>query len=421
VDVRAAIARMRTPGAGLTWVVLGKAALMGANTVLLLFLAARLPLASYGMFVAIAGAQVVLSRAVLAGTEGGVVRLSSSADLVARRQFIGAGVVILRRTAMAVFLFAAAAALAPLPWQRWVPLAVAAGASGIALVDYGYFCRLARLDYRGASLIQGAMGATRLAATVTASLLWPSRPTAVFIGYAAGSLAAGLVQIRTAARTGSRPPAGGVRRLFRYSIWQAAASMISAGALHAGTFVFIALRQPDVAGLFGLGLSLSLPFFFLFNAFFEFLLPRISRVQDRAGLTRAVLSWTGVSVALALACVPVAVVAGMIFPRVLRPDMAAAVPVFYWLAASNALLLPQAVFEAASHSLLRPNFVTGTWAVRLASTVGAVLVLGRGGDAVRAAAGQCVAGAIAVAVLAVSVTAGIYKLGRRSGTHRAAA
>jgi O-antigen/teichoic acid export membrane protein len=407
---RAAFASMRSPGVELTWVVLGKAALMATNTALLLFLATRLPLAEYGMFVAIAGAQVVLSRAVLAGMDGGVVRLSA-ADHLARSECISAGVAILRRTAIAIAACAALAAFAPLPWPRWIAPVVAAGAIGIALVDYGYFCRLARLDYRGASAIQGGMGALRLTATVSAVLAWPSHPVAVFVGYAAGSLMAGLVQIRAAARTGSRPTGAMVKRLFRYSVWQGAASIITAGALHAGTFVLIALKQPDAAGLFGLGLSLSLPFFFLYNAYFEFLLPRISRVNEPDNLGKVVLRWTAVALALACACVPVAAMAGMIFPRILRPGLAAVVPVFYWLASSNVFLLPQAVFEAASHKLLRPNFIAGAWAVRLAATVGAVFMFARGGGPVRAGAGQCFAAAIALVVIAFSVLGRIHGMG----------
>ncbi|HEX8985887.1 MAG TPA: hypothetical protein VF767_10655 [Bryobacteraceae bacterium] len=405
----------------MSWLLLGKAALMGTNIGLLLFLAANLPLAVYGMFVAVAGAQVILSRAVLAGMDGGVVRLSSEAGGLTRPECIGAGVLILRRTASVAVLGALAATLLPLPWPRWAPLVVAAGGIGIALVDYGYFCRLARLGYRAASVVQGGMGALRMTAVFAAHALWPSAHQSVFIAYAAGSLVAGLVQMHAATRAATIPSPGAVRRLFRYSVWQGAASMIAVSALNVGTFVLLALKHADAAGIFGLGLSLSLPFFFLYNAFFEFLLPRISRVPDQGALGRVVLEWTGVALALVAACVPVAAAAAFVFPYLFRPELVAARPVFYWLAASNALLLLQAVFEAASHSLLRPAFVAVTWAVRLAATVAMMVALARSGDAVRGGMGQFLAALAALALIALLVAGSMrQRKAHRELTTRAA-
>ncbi len=410
--------RARGPGAGLSWVVLGKVALMAANTALLLFLAARLPLAAYGMFVAVAGAQVILSRAVLAGTDGGTVRLSSGTTGFTLPECIGAGVAILRRTATAAVLCALAATIVPLPWPRWVPLVVAAGGIGVALVDFGYYCRLARLDYRAASVVQGGMGALRLVAVVAVQTMWPSHSNAVFVAYAAGSLAAGLIQVRAASRGSSRPSRAAVRHLFRYSSWQAAASLLLTGAMHVGTFVLLGLALRETAGVFALGLSLSLPFSFLYNAYYEFLLPRISRVPDAAALGRAVLLWAGVALALVAACVPVAAAAGLVFPLLFRPEQLVAIPVFYWLAASNAVLLVQAVFDAASHSLLRPAYIATACAVRLAATALAVFALGRDGNAVRAGMGQFLAAGAALAVISALVA---VRLRRRAAEPEIAA
>ncbi len=400
---RAAVARVRAPGAGLTWVLFGKAGLMGANTALLLFLAARLPVAVYGMFVAVAGAQVVLSRAVLAGTDGGVVRLSSQGGSLRRPECIGAGLAILRRTAMLATAAGLLAALLPLPWPRWVGPVVAAGGIGIALVDFGYYCRLAQLDYRSASAVQGAMGFVRLVLTVTALFVWPAHPAAAFIGYGLGGLLAGLLQLRSAARHATRPPAGAVKHLFRYSAWQGGASLICSGALQVGTFIFLSLGKHEAAGIFGLGLSLSLPFFFLYNAYFEFLLPRISRVSGGRALFVAILTWSGVAVALSGACVPVAIVAAMIFPKVFHSNLLAAIPVFYWLAASHTLLLVQAVFEAASHSLLRPVYVLVAWATRLVATAAAISILAQTGDPVRGGMGQFLGALISVVLIGLLV------------------
>ena len=401
--LRAAVLRARDPGANLTWVVLGKALLMGTNTALLLLLAARLPIAVYGLFVAIAGAQVVLSRIVLAGTDGGVVRLSSMPGPFARGECIGAGVAIVRRTALAIALAGLATMALPLPWPKWVGPVVAAGAIGIALVDFGYFCRLARLEYRAASLVQSGMGTARLVLVGAALLLWPAHPVAVFIAYAAGSLATGLAQLLTASRNAAQPSSHMVKRLFRYSIWQGTASVLITAALQVGTFIFFALKEPDAAGIFGLGLSLSLPFFFFYNAFFEFLLPRISR-ENGPKLGRTVLGWTAVAFGLATLALPIAALAGFAFHWALRPALHTSIPVFYWLAASQLLLVPQAVFESASHALLRPVYVAITWAVRLAATAIAVYLFAGGGGPVRAAAGQFLAGLLALGVIVVLVT-----------------
>jgi uncharacterized membrane protein YeaQ/YmgE (transglycosylase-associated protein family) len=73
--VTSRVRALRAGPEGLAWVLLGRLGLLAASTVLMLFLATRLPLDIYGLLVSTIGAQILLSRGVLMGVESGIVRL----------------------------------------------------------------------------------------------------------------------------------------------------------------------------------------------------------------------------------------------------------------------------------------------------------------------------------------------------------
>ena len=64
-------------GIALGWVSAGKLMLLTGNAVLILFLSQRLRLDTYGIFVAVVGAQVLVSRVLMLGVDAGMIRLKT--------------------------------------------------------------------------------------------------------------------------------------------------------------------------------------------------------------------------------------------------------------------------------------------------------------------------------------------------------
>ncbi len=78
------------------------------------------------------------------------------------------------------------------------------------------------------------------------------------------------------------------------------------------------------------------------------------------------------------------------------------------------MLIPQAVLEAASHHLLRPQLVVTAWLIRVVLIGAADAFLAPSGGALGAARGQLIGGAAAFAIFAVMVVWAIHR------AHRAA-
>ena len=137
-------------GGELSWVVAGKLALMGANAVLMLFLANRLQLDMYGLLVFTISGQLLISRLLLLGVDAGMIRLTGVPELRSRwREVVTAGLFIIgcMSGVLAVVTLVATPFLSHSATPVWVTLCIAAGAIGIALVDYGYSFRMARHEY----------------------------------------------------------------------------------------------------------------------------------------------------------------------------------------------------------------------------------------------------------------------------------
>lgn len=391
----------------MAWVMGGKGALLAANTLIMLLLARHLPLETYGLFATFVGAQLLASRILLAGLDNTVVRLTNLDELRPyASDVVGTGLRILCNTSLG--LVAVAMLFWPLQhiigtsWPGWAVAAAVIGAVGLALVDYSYFCRLADLGYRGGAMLQAGPALLRCAATA-AVVYTANWPPLIFLVYGGVSLLLGLWQV-VPLRTARRPTTHLLaQRILRYSVWPATANVTAAFSLHQGTFLLAFLGLRVETGIFGLALTLSLGFFTLKNAFYEYLLPRMVHVPNTTALPRFLARSVLAGVAVATACIPIAALVGWALPHVLRPEMAQSVRPFYILSASMLLLIAQSPLEAASLYLMRPEFVTYGWAVRVSAIGVFGLAFAPQWQATGAAAAQLAGGLTASLFMAVLV------------------
>jgi hypothetical protein len=443
---------MRRSAAGFTWLFAGKLAQLGANAATLVLLAYRLRLSDYGLFVTLIGAQLLLSRGVLVGMDGGLLRLSTLPEWRDRPQaVVQAGLVILLATSstivvgvlIAVWVLTTAGSLR---WPAWELAGVAAGAIGVALVDYGSSYRLTRLEFRGAAVLQGGTAVVRLSLTAIALWRTSQQPCLVFLAYAGTSLFMGLSQAVVVARESAtvagikvlsavrrqlsstpQDPSSRmakaprprsvlarygrylpvrlpvervlVQRLIGYSIWKGGTDFVMVFALNQGLFLLMLLGQKASAGLFGLGLTLSLGFLGVYQAFGEYLVPWIVRLASPERLPRFLARAFGAALAVAMACVPLLLAVGWAATWVLRADLRAAVSIFYWLAVSMLLLILEWPLAAACYYLVRPQLVTLGLTLRVLFTGALGLVLVPAGGAASAAVAQLVGTALGITAL----------------------
>ena len=375
IDLRAALTKGSRE---LFWVLAGKFSLMGSNAVVMLFLAKRLDLKIYGLLVLTISAQLLISRLLMMGVDAGMVRLTTTPELRERNdEVVTAGYVTIA-CASVVLLVLAILSLPVLPSFEipgWTIACIVIGSIGLALVDYGYSFRLARQEYPLASLAQGGTAIWRFAATTIAAVATPN-PLVVFFAYHGASLCSGLLQAFIIARANwSRPDRSLIKQLLRYSFWQGKANVIVIFSLYQGTFLLILLDQQAATGIFGLALTVSLGFFAIYTAYFEYLLARIRSVQQIGAIphfvTRALLS----ALLLIVACVPAVFALERLLPWFLGPEWQGFVEVFVYLAAAMVSLIIQAPLEAACHYLLKPHLISFAWLTRVALVAIAGLML----------------------------------------------
>jgi O-antigen/teichoic acid export membrane protein len=365
---------LRLHGIALGWVSAGKLMLLTGNAVLILFLSQRLRLDTYGIFVAVVGAQVLVSRVLMLGVDAGMIRLKTVGELRVRAEELErAGFLVIARSS--VLLVMACLLVGPLlfhyaspKWSFAVVQAVALGAIGQALVDYVYFYHLSHFAYRKAALVQGGTALARLILTATASLWSPQSPLPVFLSYTGVVFAVGVwLALAIWWRSGATPKSATLRKLLSYSLWQGGVNIAGAFSLHQGTFLLVYLGYTSAAGIFGMGLTMSLGFFAIYTGVSEFVFSRIVRIGCRDQLPGFLLKASGASVLVSLSCVPAALAIGKIAPYVLKQPLWASIPAFFWLTAAMLVLILQAPFQAACHYLMRPNFVAIGWIVRIVS------------------------------------------------------
>jgi len=391
----------------LLWVMGSKFCLMGANAALMVFLVNRLELTTYGLLVITISGQLLISRLLMMGVDAGIIRLGGLHEPdVHSQQVVAAGLLIMLLSSSGLLLvfLGVSPALSRSHVPVWISTSIVAGAIGTSLVDYGYSFRLASQQYRLAALAQGGTAICRLAITVAAALLWPAQPLIIFAAYHGTSLLSGVLQlVIVAGKSGLRSPKTVVGRLFRYSFWQAKANVLVILSLYQGTFLLMILRQQAATGIFGLGLTISIGFFAVYNAYFEYLLAHTATIETDDALShflrRAFIGAFGLSVA----CGPVILLLAKAMPWVLRPELLEVIPIFYYLAASMVLLILQAPLEVMCHCLLRPQVVSFGWLARAALIAVVGIFLASRMGAIGAAMAQLIGSLLTLMMLAGAV------------------
>lgn len=403
------LARQR--GAELSWVLVGKFALMGANAAVMLFLAHRLDLRTYGLLVITISAQLLISRILLLGVDVGMMRLTAIPELKTRSpEVVAAGLILIVGTSglLLLVVLLAIPMLSRFAVPGWMLATVVAGTIGTALVDYGYSFRLARQEYPLSALAQGGTAVWRLGLTTLAAVILPANAIAVFIAYHGASLLSGLAQALPIARESRRRPDRTlIKRLLRYSLWQGMANVIVILSLYQGTYLLMALNQPAATGIFGLALTLSLGFLAVYTAYCEYLLGRIRTVESLNEFSRFITRAFGGALILMTACVPIAFAIAILMPRFLGAEWLEVVPIFAYLAASMVLLILQAPLVAACHYFLRPQFVTFGWVLRTVLIAVAGVILAQQMGATGVAIAQLIGSAIAILVLGLLVAGSV--------------
>ena len=276
---------LRLHSIALGWVSAGKLMLLTGNAVLIVFLSQRLSLDTYGIFVAVVGAQLLLSRVLMLGVDAGMIRLKTVGELRVRAQELErAGFLFIGRSS--ALLLMASLLLGPIvfhyaspKWSFGLVLAVALGAIGQALVDYVYSYHLSHLAYRKAALVQGGTALARLVLTATASFLIPQSPLPVFLSYTGVVFVVGVwLALAIWWRSGAAQESGILGTLLSYSVWQGGVNIAGAFSLHQGTFLLVYLGYKSAAGIFGMGLTMSLGFFAVYMGVSGFVFSRIVRL-----------------------------------------------------------------------------------------------------------------------------------------------
>ncbi len=405
----------RSRAGELSWVLSGKFTLMGANAALMLFLAQRLDLQTYGILVITISGQLLISRLLMMGVDAGMIRLRGLPELRGRSsEVVMAGLVVMAGSTLVLLLvwLMVTPLLAWLDVPFWISAFMIAGAVGTSLVDYGYSFRLARHEYSLSTLAQGGTAVFRLTLTILTAFLLPAQTLLVFAVYHGASLFSGLFQTALLG-SGHRiwPERSLIRRLLSYSRWIGKANVVIIFSLYQGTFLLMLWGSPAATGIFGLALTLSLGFFAVYNAFFEYLLARIASIDSLTELRRFIRQAFAASVLLSLGCIPVAFIVTLIIPTVLRPELAEVIPVFCYLAAAMVFLILQAPFEAACHYLMRPQLVSFNWLMRAVFIATAGILLVPSMSALGAAMAQLIGSALAAGVLIALVVRSLHSPG----------
>jgi O-antigen/teichoic acid export membrane protein len=396
-----------------------------ANGILMLACAlAYMDEPTFGRFAAAIGAQLLCSRAILAGLDQGVVRLFTagrSPDAVVR-----AAVAI--TALLGGLAIAAAAGLGARgglgPFDGPVVLAIGIGAAGTAWFDLGCAALLARLEYRRAGCLMAILPSIRLVATLLAAALSPPAGLLPFLVFPAVTMIGGLVVLAaTIARHGLRPDRGTVRRVFGYSWWIGLGDAGAVLSLQGGLFLLVGLGMLAEAGRFGFALQIVQGFFAVFVAFYQALLPKAARLPSAAALPAFLRTAWRTAAILCGGTAISALGAGLVLPMIvggIRPDLAGFTDGFYALTLFTMVLLLEAPLGVTCQYLLRPRLhVAALWLrCALIAALGLWLVPAHGG----LGAGLAQTGGALLAALALlAAVRGRIERPRRNEEHGACA
>jgi O-antigen/teichoic acid export membrane protein len=406
-------------GADLSWVLGGKFALLGANAAVMLFLAERLDLRTYGLLVITISGQLLISRLLLLGVDTGMIRLIAIPELrVREREVVSAGLVFIVCTSFVLLIVSLLSVplLSSFGIPGWVVACTVVGSIGTTFVDYGYGFRLAHQQYPLAALAQGGTAVLRLGLTSIAIVSLPAHRFLIFMAYHGASLCSGLFQAIIIAGTNrKRADKSLIRRLLRYSWWLGNANVVVIFTLYQGTFILILLKEQAETGIFGLALTLSLGIFAIYNAYSNYLLARIRSVEHVRGIPRFLKQSLVAGLILILACVPLVLFVAKLLPWFLGPEWLEVVPVFLLLGASMLLLILQAPLEAACHYLMKPHLVTAGWLMRAILVGGVGLMLAPELKAIGVAIGQMLGAALALVLFSYIVASALQSATRVAG------
>lgn len=424
---RSHLSGARQRGKEFGWLLAGRLAMTGANSILMLVLYVELvDLHTFGVFATAVGAQLLLSRLVLLGVDQGVIRLFTverSGEPPERVVGTGLGSALLLSLPLLLGGLLAAAidlsGLHPLLTPA-VAASIALGAAGSALFDYGYADHLARVEYRRAGLLQITMPIARLLATIAVALSTPLDSHAPLVAYALTALGFGAVQVaRIGARHGLWPGVARIGGLLRYSLWIGLADVAMILALQQGLFLLGWLGQPSESGVFGFSLTLGMGFFSVYIAFYQMILPRAARIGSIADLPRFLRRVYTMAAVLIAVSIPLALAIGAWLPDLLalwkpdKPELTGFAPSFYWYAAFTMLLILEAPLGVTTHYLLAPHLQLAAMAVRVVAILGFGLALVPDQGALGAGRAQALGALVGFLALFVIVSRAVRTARRR--------
>ena len=379
--------RLRRIGGDVLWLAISKIGLLAGNALTFLFLARWIGTEHFGILATVAGAQILIGRLVLFGTEQTMVRLRSTPELHDRQSDVeGSALAVLLLAAGAVTVLAlSAGSFIEAVWDRsfaqeQIVMALAGGV-GSALVDFAYWSWLARRRYKLAALTHVGLAIGRfliLYIGLSTSFLQSNR---VVITYSAVTFCAGLLQLAILLGVlRYRPTLTLASRLLRYSSWQAGSVILGSLAIYQGTFLLTLLGRKTDSGVYGFAVTATVGYMAVYAAAGEFLMSRVGNVMSGAAMRRF-LRWSmAVAAGVVLVCIPGTFVVAHVIGRLVPANLWDGGIVFYYLVAAALVTVLHAPIEVAAHWLMRPDWIMANKAIRIAAILSVGLLLADAGD-----------------------------------------
>ncbi len=390
---------------------LGKSVLLLGNALLLIVLGRRLPAFSFALITTVFSAQMILSRILLFGVDVSALRLQWTAEDSNLVRGAAARILLCAVSATAFLSVAVTVAGQLGVWIGsvwWLPLMIAAGAIGLAFIDYAYWQYLARLNYARAALLQGGSAFLRAALGIWAVLAgWsnPFRIVALLVGI---PLVIGLAANRGEFSLARRARFSEVRKLLRYSGWQAVSTVFGTISLQFGAPLLWSLRKPVDAAIIGFAAMIGTGGAIASQAMQEFLISRAAQLSQST-VSVFLRKATALSVLSAAVLLGALVVAFDQMARLMDPRLSSKPAVFWLISFSLAVYLLHAPLEAVCHYLLRPSLIVISRGARVLIAVGLGFHLGASQGAPGVALAQLIAAVCSLFLLAALTMAAILK------------